>query len=444
MKEEKNEWARAAVMSTAGAMTRPVRAEVCRPAPSPHAIERSGWAGPERCGSIGVMSRWLALAVLLFLLALPAHAQAPGFLPLQGFLSDLEDAPIDAADLPIHIALYPSERASRAIYEEDHQVDVVLGRFTLDIGRGEDAMGELDAALFATNAEMWVGITVDDTDEMPRFVLGSTPYALVAERAASAATADTAVNADNATMCIQAMNAGTSGDAMQLGGEPPEAYQRKITGACDSGQYLSAIGADGTVTCATDRFEIYAAGDGLTLASNTFAVDPGAFQRRIGADCPAGSAVTGIAQDGTLTCTPIRRPFVVSDAASGTTDITTICTHYVGSAVTVTAPAPGRVRVGATVRLLISHGSGVTDTLELALAQTTTACDTGVGYEHNVYSVTPAAMPSYSLTDTMYSLEAVFTVPSAGTFTYYLNGEASRTNHAKFWFASLTATYFPD
>ena len=51
-----------------------------------------------------------------------------------------------------------------------------------------------------------------------------------------------------------------------------------------------------------DNGEAYAAGTGLTLVSNQFSVNTAEMQTRVADTCPAGSAMSAIAADGSVTC----------------------------------------------------------------------------------------------------------------------------------------------
>lgn len=78
------------------------------------------------------------------------------------------------------------------------------------------------------------------------------------------------------------------------------AVQARVIGTCEAGDYVTAINEDGSVTC--DAGADYDAGAGLTLTDGTFAVDYEAVQARIGDGCSPGQVVTAIGADGTITC----------------------------------------------------------------------------------------------------------------------------------------------
>ncbi len=76
--------------------------------------------------------------------------------------------------------------------------------------------------------------------------------------------------------------------------------QSRVAGVCGSGQAITAIGADGSVTCIATG-TLYAAGVGLRLVGTTFEADLAYVQRRVTGSCPGGS-ITAIGADGTVTC----------------------------------------------------------------------------------------------------------------------------------------------
>ncbi len=223
-----------------------------------------------------------ALAALIASLGVtgPALAQgvAPAVLPMQGFLTDGDGTPIDG-DISLRINLYDSEVATTDIFTETQTVMVDQGHFVAYVG---DA-ASLDLALFRDNSDVWVGLAIDGGTELPRFQLGSVPYAGFAQYA------------------------GNAGNALRLAGVDAADYQTRVAGTCPAGQAITAIGADGTVTCASaGDITGVAAGAGLTgggpSGDVSLAADFTAVQRRVTGTCPSGQYIRAIAADGTVTC----------------------------------------------------------------------------------------------------------------------------------------------
>lgn len=233
-----------------------------------------------------------ALAALIASLGVtgPALAQgvAPAVLPMQGFLTDGDGTPIDG-DISLRINLYDSEVATTDIFTETQTVMVDQGHFVAYVG---DA-ASLDLALFRDNSDVWVGLAIDGGTELPRFQLGSVPYAGFAQYA------------------------GAAGNALQLAGAPAADYalaaatQARVTGTCPSGQAITAVNSDGTVACAavgagTLTGVSGAAGSGITGGGTSGAVtlntDSAVLQRRVTGTCPNGGMIRSISATGTVSC----------------------------------------------------------------------------------------------------------------------------------------------
>jgi hypothetical protein len=129
------------------------------------------------------------LAFMAALASTPAQAVAPPFLPIQGYLTDAEGAPVNRA-VGMRIRLYDTDAPSApedVLYEEQlAQVNVVDGYFSLYLGDVQT----LDLALFASHPIIFVGIKVgDDPDELtPLLQLGTAPFAAHAQSCADASS----------------------------------------------------------------------------------------------------------------------------------------------------------------------------------------------------------------------------------------------------------------
>lgn len=88
----------------------------------------------------------------------------------------------------------------------------------------------------------------------------------------------------------------------------PGVVQARISGSCATGEAVSGINADGTVSCASVSSggggggSSVTAGSGLALSGAELSVDYSATQRRLIEQCISGYYMRAIAEDGTITC----------------------------------------------------------------------------------------------------------------------------------------------
>jgi hypothetical protein len=100
----------------------------------------------------------------------------------------------------------------------------------------------------------------------------------------------------------------TAGDGLSLTGGAFSAdatLQRRVNSTCTgAGESIKTINADGSVTCATDTDTTYSAapGSGVTLVGGAFGTDATIQRRTATPTCPAGQYLRAIAADGTPTC----------------------------------------------------------------------------------------------------------------------------------------------
>lgn len=126
------------------------------------------------------LSTLLAVAALGLGLAPRGAEAAPPFLPVQGFLTDGEGAPIDREAM-LNLALYREATGGTAVYAEQQSVLIERGYFTLYLGQNTP----LDLGLFRDNVALYLGISIDGDEEM-RFPLASTGFAAFAQYAGEA------------------------------------------------------------------------------------------------------------------------------------------------------------------------------------------------------------------------------------------------------------------
>jgi hypothetical protein len=134
---------------------------------------------------------------------------------------------------------------------------------------------------------------------------------------------------------------------------------------------------------------------------------------------------------------------VSSEVLGGyTTVIGTTCTNYVGGAVTIDVPGPGRVLVDATTNVVLDHTLGASQRVQVSIGSTSTDCSDWRGA--GIHGV-PAALPTAHYRVQLPS-KRVFNVPSAGTYTYYLNGQmfVDQISLDRFLSNRMTATFFPN
>jgi hypothetical protein len=224
-----------------------------------------------------------------------ARAEAPAFIPIQGYLTDAKGTPVDGK-VDIRFALYQFPQAGSEIWSEVQPIAVDAGVFIVYLG----LVTPVDLAVFSTNSNLWLGITVEDDEEMQRVFLGSVPYAALAQTCAT-----TPVHQHEPKDLKNVAKAGQM---------------------CPAGNIVTGIDANGNVLCT----EPGSGAAGFALASQW---------------CPANNVVSGIDANGYAICVPMQGMYSGADfALSGQScPGTEVVTGISGSGNLVCDPAAGGI-----------------------------------------------------------------------------------------------------
>ena len=351
------------------------------------------------------LMRWILTAALCA--SAPAMAQAPALIPVQGFATDDEGAPLDG-EIVVDFTLYTSAVDGDALYTESQVLDADVGFFSTMLGLGD----ALDLGTFAANGEVWVEIEIDGEVLEPRLQFGTVPYAAWADSAGDAQTVGGATLEDLQAPVAWGDLVDVPADLLDgdddttdwasLTGVPADlldgddeadltGYQRALTGdgGCPAGSSLRTIAVDGSFTCQPDTDTTYTAGDGLLLVGGGFVVDLSEVQARLTAACPAGRVLQGIEADGTPTC--VADADTTYTAGSGLTlsgGTFSVNTAAIQARVTGTCPA------GASIRSIAADG---TVTCESDDTGATYAAGAGLDLTGTTFSIPDGAINSARL-----------------------------------------------
>ena len=191
------------------------------------------------------MNRKLGICAIvtgLCLTVLQSHilAATPNIINYQGRLTDATGAPVADGATLVKFTIYDAPTAGTALWSSNFQtVNTVNGLFSYELGANVTFPNNLFA-----DTSRWLGITVGTDPEIsPRTKLTSQPYTLQTVNADTAAIAATVF--DNSINGAKIAN-NTVGSADVKGSQ----VQLRVTGAASSGEALTGINQDGTVTTA--------------------------------------------------------------------------------------------------------------------------------------------------------------------------------------------------
>ncbi|MFH1700107.1 MAG: hypothetical protein ABIE07_05925 [Candidatus Zixiibacteriota bacterium] len=109
--------------------------------------------------------------------------------------------------------------------------------------------------------------------------------------------------------------------------------------------------------------------------------------------------------------------------------------------VTIQIPASGFVHVTATATYKFSHTAGITDWINIDLSDQKSIDSSDFGF---VWKSLPGAAPTGTYAEPI-TLQKVFTIPTAGTYKFYINSQVLTGYNPddKFYNLEITACYFP-
>lgn len=141
--------------------------------------------------------------------------------------------------------------------------------------------------------------------------------------------------------------------------------------------------------------------------------------------------------------TNLPRPKMAFATASAQTSIGA-CTNQADGQVTISVPAAGTISVDADAWIYLNHTNGTMDWAQIHIGTSSSDCSSA-DYAMMIAQV-PANYPTATTQHSLHVMRSV-TVTSAGTYTYYLNGEDTSAGHDpqdKFWYSNLRAVYYPN
>lgn len=230
------------------------------------------------------------LMVLALLMATPATAQVTNAFTYQGELEQADDPATGEFDF--EFVLFDSDSGGLAIAGPVNVENVFVdgGLFATELDFGPNVFGMID---------LWLEVSVREGDSTGDFTT-LTPR----QKLTPAPLAQHALNVEtDAIGSAQIMS-----DSVTSTEIDETTVQRRVSGSCNAGDFVTGIQADGTPVCEGEIGDLEGvdAGSGLTggggSGTPTLAIDSSAVQERVTGTCAPGMKLSGINVDGNLDC----------------------------------------------------------------------------------------------------------------------------------------------
>ncbi len=129
-----------------------------------------------------LVAPWLG-GILVALVAAPAFAQVPQDTTFTGRLVDDFGNPL-IGPVDLELRIFDAETLGTQLYSERHLGTALnaTGGFSVQLGLGTSPSGSFDAALFS-DVDRWLEVVVGTEVLTPRQIVGSVPWALIAQQA---------------------------------------------------------------------------------------------------------------------------------------------------------------------------------------------------------------------------------------------------------------------
>ncbi len=122
------------------------------------------------------------------------------------------------------------------------------------------------------------------------------------------------------------------------------------------------------------------------------------------------------------------------------TAVGTTCTDVPGLNLSIKVPGPGRIVVQGSIVFDISHTSGTLDEVDMTLAPAAKSCTVDAW---TTFAYVSAALPTGTYWPQVL-MEKVFTVTTAGTYTYYANAHGfGNAATGAIEYSSLIVVFYP-